>query len=126
MCGSKPKPPPPADTSVDQELIIQRQAAEEQDAALKAVNKQSRMDQSLALMSGRMGRKSLFTGSQGGAGYPRSRSLVPVPGAMPRPAGPPAMMPGPVGTEAPVVAVPNTGIRRRFDGGFRVGRSLIQ
>lgn len=131
MCGgSKPAPPAPADTSIDKELVIQRQQAEEEQAVIKAANKQNRMDQSLALLSGRMGRKSLFTGGQGGAGFGRavSRSLVPMPGNAPANPGltPGAPPPGQVGT-APVVPVPRTGFRRRLDGGgFSVGRSLLQ
>lgn len=89
MCFPKPPElPKPVDTGADPELTRQRQAAELENAALKADNKQHRMEDQLAQLSGRMGRKSLFSGGQGGAGFPsRPRSFT-GPGVAPNPTPP--------------------------------------
>lgn len=80
MCFSTPKPPSANETGQAQANIdVQRQrmAAEEDNAAIKAANKDVRMQDQLALLSGKIGRKSLFSGGQGGKGYaaPQGKSL---------------------------------------------------
>lgn len=80
MCFKSPKPPPPSTTGqdiADPALQRERAQAEVDASVLKAENKQRRMEDELALLQGRIGRHSLFTGGQGGAGYaaPLGRSL---------------------------------------------------
>lgn len=75
MCGPKvPDPPKPV---ANPELVREREQAERDMAEAKAERKRLRTEDQLAILSGRMGRKSLFTGAQGGAGYaaPLGRSL---------------------------------------------------
>lgn len=74
MCFKKPKPPP-VTTAADPELYAQRIQAEQDNAIIKAENKRIRTEDQLALLSGRIGRKSLFSGGQGGRGFPGMRSL---------------------------------------------------
>jgi hypothetical protein len=70
MCfPSAPKPPKTTDPVADPELARQRKEAELDAASLKAENKQQRTEQALALLAGKVGRKSLFSGGQGGAGF---------------------------------------------------------
>lgn len=78
MCGpKKPKPPPMTDTSVDPELQRQRRQAEEENALIKGEQKDQRTADRLQFLMGRYGRRSLFSGGQGGKGYaaPRGASL---------------------------------------------------
>lgn len=96
MCFKPPKPPKTTDMGADPELTRQRQAAELDAEAIKADNKQARMEQQLALQTGRMGRRSLFSGGQGGIGFPGRARLFngsPV-GAQP-PVAPVASSPAP-------------------------------
>lgn len=126
MCFPKPpQQPAPVDTGIDQELTIQRQAAEENNAVVKAANKQRRMDDSLLQLSGKIGRRSLFTGGQGGQGFPGGRTLVPVmaPIRNPTPVGQP--MPVSSTGSIPIVGNPQTGIRIRYGIGGGRGASLI-
>ena len=59
------------------DATIQRMEMEAQGRDTKAANKQARLEATLAGLSGKMGRNSLFTGMGGGAGYaaPLARSL---------------------------------------------------
>lgn len=125
MCFPKPpKTPAPVDTGADQELIVQRQAAEEENAVVKAGNKQIRMEDNLLQLQGKIGRRSLFTGGQGGIGFPGRRSLVQV-GAVrsPTPVGAPIPVSS-VGA-TPIVAMPSTGIRGSYLGYGGRGGSLV-
>jgi hypothetical protein len=100
MCFPKPpKPPKTTDAGADPALTRERQQAEFDNAALKADNKQRRMEDSLAALSGRIGRKSLFTGGQGGAGFPNRRSLF---------SGQPITPPSPGGTGVPGPTPPSS------------------
>lgn len=74
MCFKKPKPPS-VTTPADPELALQRMAAEQDNAVVKAEAKRIRTEDQLALLQGKVGRKSLFTGGQGGRGYSGARSL---------------------------------------------------
>lgn len=74
MCFKKPKPPP-VTTAADPELYAQRIQMEQDNAAVKAEAKRIRTEDQLALLGGKIGRKSLFSGGQGGRGFPGLRSL---------------------------------------------------
>lgn len=77
MCGPKPPRAPSTQTEADPELARQRREAELANAEAKAELKEQRTQDKLALLMGRIGRRSLFSGGQGGQGYaaPRGRSL---------------------------------------------------
>ncbi len=70
MCfGSAPDAPETSDPVADPELARQRIQIELDQAAIKADNKRRRMEDDLALLAGKVGRNSLFSGSKGGGGY---------------------------------------------------------
>jgi hypothetical protein len=69
MCFKPPKPPKVADPTADPELYRQRAEAERDLGERRAANKQAQTEQQLAILAGRIGRKSLFSGGQGGAGF---------------------------------------------------------
>jgi len=75
MCFKKPPKPPKiyADPALKQQQLDVRDDA----AAQRAADKESRTEQKLAALSGRMGRGGLLSGGAGGAGYamPAARSL---------------------------------------------------
>lgn len=73
MCFS-PKVPK---VKPDPNVSIQIQEQEQQVRDNKTLNKQIRLDDAMQLLSGRIGRASLFSGGTGGAGYasPVARSL---------------------------------------------------
>jgi hypothetical protein len=105
MCFPKPPKPPAASSTgsstADPALQRQRIQVEEDNAVIKAENKDARMEDQLALLQGRIGRASLFSGGRGGAGYaaPLGRSLFVTNGAQPS-AGP-IPSPGPGRTPRP-------------------------
>lgn len=74
MCFKPPKPPKPVPNP---EFTIQRNEAEQMARDTRAANKQARLEQTMQMLSGRVGRVSMFTGSAGGAGFaaPAGRSL---------------------------------------------------
>lgn len=98
MCFPKaPKQAKPVNTGQDQQLAREQAQAEQDNAALKADNKQARMEQQLAILQGRVGRKSLFSGGQGGAGFPlMARQFSGSPGSGPGPSPTPSPT-GPTG-----------------------------
>jgi len=70
MCFPKaPKPPPTTDPVLDPELARQRIEIELNTIAQKADAKKRRMEEQLAILSGKIGRKSLFSGGAGGMGF---------------------------------------------------------
>jgi hypothetical protein len=99
MCFPKaPKPPKSVDSGADQALTRERRQAELDAAAIRASNKEIRMEDELARLTGRQGRRSLFTGGQGGIGYPGIVRSFTGAGAAPNPASPPPVAnPGPTG-----------------------------
>jgi hypothetical protein len=74
MCFPKAPKPPKVDETGQKEADIaatrDRIQAEQDNAILKAENKERRMEDALALLQGRIGRRSLFSGGQGGRGFP--------------------------------------------------------
>lgn len=66
MCGGAPKPPKP---QANYELIRESEAARETQSRQRAELKRMRLEDRIGKLGNRFGRASLFSGSQGGAGY---------------------------------------------------------
>lgn len=75
MCG--PKPPKPQKPQPNYELIRESEAVREQQSQQRSELKRMRLEDRMGRLGNRFGRASLFTGSQGGAGYnaPVARQL---------------------------------------------------
>ncbi len=79
MCFSAPKPPPVVE---DPELKRQQEEARQQAQQIRSQNKKAATADEIAKQLGKVGRGSLLTGGQGGAGFsaPIARSLLQVAG----------------------------------------------
>jgi len=69
MCFSAPKPPPVPEP--DPAIAEQQAAAKADAAAIKAQDKEKRLQDAVSKSSGTYGMRSLISGSRGGGGFGR-------------------------------------------------------